>query len=489
MKIRIFKGAGDIMFYKVEKSVDDFYFLDVQAKECLVAGHNQEINLPIQGNITFLKIGEHWCFKSDSKEKIHYGWKSISNKHSHRLNIHKPLKIGSFSITLIPSLPFRPTKPSKGMKYTQDLSLNTSFTIGRSVGCDLELKNPQIDLINTRIIYDNKECFIEDLKSSNGMQINGEKMRSKKLVDGDIITIPSASFMYFQNKLMWATPKDGVRIDIHHVSKQVTDHWSYKPIKILNDISFTIQEGEYVAIVGGSGAGKSTLLDAITGRRKATSGSIFYDLNDYYTFSNCYQKVIGYVPQRDIMHEDLTVEKTLYFYSQIKMKHRLKKNEMESLINEVLVDVSLADKKDLKVSKLSGGQRKRVSIAMELMSNPKVLFLDEPTSGLSPDLDYEIMELLYNLSRKGRTVIVITHNMENVDRCDKIAFLGVGGHLCFFGAPSRATSFFKSRKYGPIFSTLSSKENTLKYKEKFEKTPEYQKMLKEQKGLFEEVRR
>ena len=186
------------------------------------------------------------------------------------------------------------------------------------------------------------------------------------------------------------------------------------------------------------------------------------------------------------MHDNLTVYKTLYFYSFIKMRHRLTKQEIDGMIKKVLDDVSLTDQMHLRVSKLSGGQRKRVSIAMELMSNPKILFLDEPTSGLSPDLDYEITDLLYKISRSGRTVVVITHNMENVDRFDKIAFLGSGGHLCYYGEPTKASTFFKSKKFGAIFSMLSSLDNSLLYERKYRKTLQYKEMIKNLNTNYEE---
>ncbi len=474
------------MYFKVEKSLNDFYFIDVENKDTLFLGPNKDIPFAAEGLITFLKLEDGWFFKNELGFKIWYGFHRIGGKHIYRLKHHKPLKIKDIKITLIHSLPYRPFVPARGMKYTRDLTQNTSFTIGRDPLADLVIDSPLLNKKNTRIIYDNNAFWIEDLGSPNGMLINDKKMRSKKLEDGDIIKIPAACFMFYQKKLLWATPKDGVRIDVCHVSKQVTDGLRPTPIKILNDISFTIQAGEFVAIVGGSGAGKTTLLDAITAKRKCTSGSIFYDLNNYYRFQQSYQKIVGYVPQKDIMHEDLTVKKTLYYYSFIKMKHKLTKREISDRIDQVLADVSLTEKKNLKVSKLSGGQKKRVSIAMELMTNPKVLFLDEPTSGLSPDLDYEIMELLYQISRKGRTVIVITHNMENVDRCDKLAFLGVGGRLCYFGPPAKAYTFFKFRKFGPIFSLLASKENSIFYEEQFKSSKEYKKMSMELEDLYKE---
>lgn len=475
------------MFFKISTSKDDFYFVDGNYIDTIYAGKNQKINIDAKGYITFCKVDETWVFKTSLNKDVFYKRKKLNPKHTYILKYNKVIHIDNIQIEMIKTLPYKPIPPKKGMKYTHDLSINTTFTIGRKLSCDLVLDNPQIDLVNTRIINDGKYCYIEDLNSSNGLFINGKKRRSKILENGDTIALPGVAFMYENKQLLWSTPKDGIRVDIHNISKTVADSSTGKPLNILNNISFTIDEGEYVAIVGGSGTGKTTLLDAITARRKATAGSIFYDLNDYYTYKNSYQKIIGYVPQRDIMHDNLTVYKTLYYYSFIKMRHKLTRLEIDMMIKKVLADVYLSNKIDVKVSKLSGGQKKRVSIAMELMCNPKILFLDEPTSGLSPDLDYEIMELLQKISRSGRTVVVITHNMENIDQCDKIAFLGQGGRLCFYGEPKKANTFFKSRKFGPIFSKLSSLDQTLYYEEKFKNTENYKNMIKLQHHNFEEV--
>lgn len=474
------------MFFKVSTSKDDFYFVDGNYIDKIKAGKNEQININKDGYITFFKLDEQWFFETTLPKQVYYKNKKIKCNKTYKFKYHKDIKVDNIIITLIKTLPYKPIIPLKGLKYTSDLAINTVFTIGRKIGNDLVIDNPQIDLFNTRIIHDGNTCYIEDLNSSNGMYINGKKRHSKVLEDGDIISIPGVAFMYSNQRLLWSTPKEGIRVDVANVSKTVIDSWTKKPVNILNDISFTINEGEFVGIIGGSGTGKTTLLDAITARRKSTSGLIYYDLNNYYTFKNSYQKIVGYVPQKDIMHDNLTVYKTLYFYSFIKMKHRLTKAEIDEMIKKVLDDVSLTDQMYLKVSKLSGGQRKRVSIAMELMCNPKILFLDEPTSGLSPDLDYEITELLYKISRSGRTVVVITHNMENVDRFDKIAFLGVGGHLCYYGEPAKVSTFFKSKKFGAIFNMLSSLDNTLTYEKKLRKSLAYKEMIKNYNALFEE---
>ena len=151
----------------------------------------------------------------------------------------------------------------------------------------------------------------------------------------------------------------------------------------------------------------------------------------------------------------------------MRIKNGISKKEIDTLVKKVIQEVKLDGKENLKISMLSGGQKKRVSIAMELLSNPKIIFLDEPTSGLSPDLDYEIMSLLKDLSKKGRTIVIITHAMENISLCDKIAFLGKGGRLCFFDKPDKIFSYFKTHDYYRIFYKLSDETIALECAEKY----------------------
>ena len=244
----------------------------------------------------------------------------------------------------------------------------------------------------------------------------------------------------------------------------------------MNDVSFRIEAGSFVAIVGGSGAGKSTVLDCINGIRPATGGKIYYDTNDYYENINSYKGVIGCVPQRDVMHDDLTVEDALYFTALLRMRSSMKKNEVMEWVYKAIEDVKLEGRETLKISSLSGGQKKRVSIAMELLSDPKVIFLDEPTSGLSPDLDLEMMDLLKELSKKGRTIVVVTHAMENLDKCDKVAFLGCGGRLCYYGKQADVFRYFNKKSYSRIFASLTDEETCKAFEARY-KNGEYYKEL------------
>ena len=260
------------------------------------------------------------------------------------------------------------------------------------------------------------------------------------------------------------------------VTKDVLDRKSHGRVRLVNAVSFRIEPGAFVAVVGGSGTGKSTLLDCLNGLRPATDGGIYFDTNNYYDNIKSYKNVIGYVPQRDIMHDDLTVEDGLFYTAMLRMRSMASKEEIRAHVREAIADVRLTGREKLKISSLSGGQRKRVSIAMELLSDPKVIFLDEPTSGLSPDLDLEMMELLKELAGKGRTIVVITHAMENLDKCDKIAFLGKGGRLCFYGEQKEVFRYFNRKSYSRIFAALNDDTLCAYFEQKYRASDYYKRI-------------
>lgn len=360
-----------------------------------------------------------------------------------------------------------------------DLTKKTITVVGRNPACDLVLDNPMVSEKHFRIVYDGKRCFIEDLRSINGTYVNNRKIRRAELKDYDRISIPSAAYVFYDRKLLYSTSAAGIQVDCVGVRKEVTDRTSKGKICIVDNVSFRIDPGDFVAIVGGSGAGKSTLLDCMNGLRPATDGEIYYDTNNYYENIRSYKDLMGYVPQKDIMHDDLPLAEGLYYTALLRMRTSMLKDEVRNRVREAIADVRLTGCERVRISSLSGGQRKRASIAMELLADPKVIFLDEPTSGLSPDLDLEMMELLRDLSRKGRTIVVITHAMENLDKCDKVAFLGKGGRLCYYGVYSDVFRYFNRRSYSRIFATLADEENSVFYEKKYRSTEYYRKLYRE----------
>ncbi|MBO0796045.1 MAG: ATP-binding cassette domain-containing protein, partial [Ktedonobacteraceae bacterium] len=241
----------------------------------------------------------------------------------------------------------------------------------------------------------------------------------------------------------------GIRIDALHVTKR-----GNQQVILLNDLSFAIPPRKFVALVGGSGAGKSTLMDALNGQRPAQQGTILYNGQDYYKHLAAFSAQLGYVPQDDIIHRELTVERALYYAAKLRLPDDFTREQIKQRIEEVLEDVEMKRQRHLLVNKLSGGQRKRVSIALELLANPNVFFLDEPTSGLDPGLDRKMMMLMRKLADRGRTIILVTHATNNINACDYVCFLARGGQLAYFGPPNEAKEYFGKTDFAEIYSSL-----------------------------------
>ena len=230
-------------------------------------------------------------------------------------------------------------------------------------------------------------------------------------------------------------------------------------------------------LVGGSGTGKSSLLTCITGTAPCTAGSVKFDGLDTRSNRNAFEAALGYVPQKDIMHDNLTVEQSLTYTAKLRIAHDATRAEIAAAVAHAIEAVDLQGREKTFISKLSGGQKKRVSIAMELLANPRLLILDEPTSGLSPDLDRSMMELCRRLSHQNCTVLMVTHNMSNINLCDKIAFLGVGGVLCYYGAPEKLNDYFDVEMTSDIFEKLRDPAQIEHYREKYFTTPEFNRLL------------
>ena len=243
--------------------------------------------------------------------------------------------------------------------------------------------------------------------------------------------------------------------------------------KRLDRITLAIEPGQFVALVGGSGAGKSTLMRTLLGIEKTTNGVVYLNGDNLHENFNIYRNQIGYVPQDDIIHADLHVEEVLTYAARLRLPPD---TNVRQVVAKTLEDIEMTPYRQKLVKELSGGQRKRVSIGVELLADPKLFFLDEPTSGLDPGLDKKMMELLRKLANQGRTVILVTHATANITMCDRIVFMGRGGRLCYFGPPTVALDFFdvKTDDFADIYNELETEEiNVQIWADKFRISPYY----------------
>ncbi|GAC1385934.1 MAG: FHA domain-containing protein [Ktedonobacteraceae bacterium] len=327
------------------------------------------------------------------------------------------------------------------------------ISIGRLLDNMVVLNHPQVSGHHARLEQVQGGYRILDLGSTNHVYVNAQRIKDEALRPGDEIRIGPFKLTYTGTQLTQHDESNSIRIDAVRLHKEGNNQTI-----LIHDISVAIPPRKFVALVGGSGAGKSTLMDALNGLRPAQSGTVLYNGQDYYKHLAAFSTQLGYVPQDDIIHRDLTVERALYYAAKLRLPSDFTEAQIKQRIDEVLEDVEMTFRRNLLVSKLSGGQRKRVSIALELLANPSVFFLDEPTSGLDPGLDRKMMFLLRKLADKGHTIVLVTHATNNINACDYVCFLCQGGRLAFFGPPDDAKKFFDKTDFAEIYSALEPTE-------------------------------
>jgi ABC-type multidrug transport system ATPase subunit/pSer/pThr/pTyr-binding forkhead associated (FHA) protein len=323
------------------------------------------------------------------------------------------------------------------------------LTIGRAGDNTVVLNHPQISARHALLEKVEGGYRLTDTNSTNHVYVNGQRISTQLLRTGDELRIGPYRLIYTGTELRQYDESTSIRVDALHLKKTGNNQ-----VMLLNDISLVIPPRKFVALVGGSGAGKSTLMDALNGLRPAADGVVLYNGEDYYRNLAVFRTQLGYVPQDDIVHRELTVERALYYAARLRLPSDFTREQIQWRIDEVLEDVEMTERRDLLVSKLSGGQRKRVSIALELLANPSIFFLDEPTSGLDPGLDRKMMFLLRRLADKGHTIVLVTHATNNINSCDYVCFLTQGGRLAYFGPPNAAKDFFEKTDFAEIYSAL-----------------------------------
>jgi ABC-type multidrug transport system ATPase subunit len=290
---------------------------------------------------------------------------------------------------------------------------------------------------------------IVDVGSRSGTYVNGQRVERSTIGPNDIIGIGSSTFQLVGDVLTEYVDTGAVSLSAHDLTVTVD-----KGKVLLDHVSFPLGEKCLVAVIGPSGSGKSTLLRALTGLRPADQGTVSYDGRDLYRDYAELRSRIGLVPQDDILHTQLTVRRALIYAAELRFPDDTRRHERKARVDEVLRELGLEHRKDNKVSALSGGQRKRVSVALELLTKPSLLFLDEPTSGLDPGLDKSVMQMLRGLADDGRTVAVVTHSVANLGICDRLLVMAPGGRIAFFGPPKEALPFLGFDDWADVFQAF-----------------------------------
>ena len=356
---------------------------------------------------------------------------------------------------------------SENKWQTLPLAGKSELTIGRDNTCQLILPHISVSKCHAKILREADGYYIIDNDSTNGVIVNNRPISGKvKLHEKDVIVITNSKLIFTSKAIFYCCYKSGISVDASDVV--IKRGKGRKSFITCNHVNLNIKPGELVAVIGGSGAGKSTILNAMCGYLEPTQGEVYINGVDLYRNFDSLKKLIGYVPQSDIVYDNLTLHDMLMYTAKLRLPKDTLPSERESAINRAIEMVELPEKKNSLIKSLSGGQRKRASIAVELLSDPNLLFLDEPASGLDPGTERNLMQSLRVMADGGKTVILVTHSTLQLQMCDKIVFMGKGGNLCFYGSYDEALKFFGVSDIVDVYNMIT--DNAVHWKVEYEQT-------------------
>jgi ABC transport system ATP-binding/permease protein len=329
-----------------------------------------------------------------------------------------------------------------------------SVTIGRSSDNDIVVPDVLASRYHATLILTPLGTEIRDT-SVNGTFVNGTRVGSAILSEGDVVTVGnidlvvSGGLLVRRSETEAATRTGG--LEVRNVQYIVENGK-----QLLSDISLTARPGTLTAVIGGSGAGKSTLARLIAGYATPSSGSVTFEGHDIHAEYASLRSRIGMVPQDDVVHRQLTVNQALSYAAELRLPPDTSEADRTKVVSQALEELDLTKHADTRVDKLSGGQRKRASVALELLTGPSLLMLDEPTSGLDPALDLQVMTMLRQLADAGRVVLVVTHSLSYLDVCDQVLLMAPGGKTAYCGPPDGIGDVMGTTNWAKIFSQVGA---------------------------------
>lgn len=357
---------------------------------------------------------------------------------------------------------------SKGLedqKNILELFNNTDMIIvGRDSSCDLRINDTRISRRHASIKkITNDKFLLKDLDSLNGIYVNGSKVNGSR-------TISKKDNIFLGKYLLKIDGRakdlsDELAISAIGIEKVYPNQKKGK--KALHKMDISVPSRSLLAIMGPSGCGKSTLLKSLNGESPPTKGKVLIFNQDLISNYEYLKTQIGYVPQDDIVHKQLTVEQSLYFAAKLRIAN-INNDDINIKIDQILSELNISHIKKNLISDISGGQRKRVSIAIELLTDPMLLFLDEPTSPLDPQTIEDFLNILKKLSENGTTVIMVTHKPEDLDYMDEVIFMADnnGGKIVYYGDSTKYKDYFNVNNAVSVFSQISG-GNSKKWVDKY----------------------
>ncbi|ASL16777.1 ABC transporter ATP-binding protein [Mycobacterium intracellulare subsp. chimaera] len=324
--------------------------------------------------------------------------------------------------------------------------------IGRAEDSDIVISDVLASRHHAYLVPGPTGMEIHDAQSINGTFVNGTRILSAPLTEGDVVTIGNVDLV-FNGEILLRRAEAATRTGGLEV-REVDFHVDNK--RLIQKVSLTARPGTLTALIGGSGAGKSTLSRLIAGATCPTSGSITFEGHDIHAQFASLRSRIGMVPQDDVVHRQLTVTQALNYAAELRLPTDTSKSDRAQVVAQVIEELGLTKHADTRVDKLSGGQRKRASVALELLTGPSLLILDEPTSGLDPALDLQVMTMLRQLADAGRVVLVVTHSLSYLDLCDQVLLMAPGGKIAYCGPPGDIEATMGTTNWAKIFGMVGA---------------------------------
>ncbi|MBH0123751.1 FHA domain-containing protein [Rhodococcus sp. CX] len=331
-------------------------------------------------------------------------------------------------------------------------------SIGRDRTCDIVVNDVLVSRVHAALHTGPSGLEIEDLGSVNGTYVDGKAVTRTPLRDGDVVTIGNTDLVVHGDRLVprQEEPSPTVGLRVHGVGLTISGGQ-----RLLDDVSLSAPLGTLTAVIGPSGAGKSTVARIISGTTGPTDGVVEFEGHDVHSEYEALRSRIGLVPQDDVVHRQLTVRQALGYAAELRLPPDTTRSDRDEAIANVLAELQLTEHADTRVDHLSGGQRKRASVALELLTGPSLLILDEPTSGLDPALDRQIMATLRRLADLGRVILVITHSLSYLEMCDQVLLLAPGGKTAYVGPPAQVGSALGSTDWAEIFARVAAEPDAV----------------------------